>query len=80
VRYAKEGEVCLSGMVKNQKELNKKAAIVDVPVGRGHIVLFTFNPFWRDTSHGIYAFVFNAIMNYNDLGVGLVEPEAATEN
>jgi hypothetical protein len=73
-RYAKEGKVCLSGIVMGQKELNGKAAIVDMPVGRGHVVLFTFNPFWRDTSHGAYAYVFNAIMNYNDLDVGLAEP------
>ncbi len=70
-RYAKEGDVLLSGIVASQKELNGKAAIVDMPVGKGHVVLFTFNPFWRDTSHGMYAFVLNAIMNYNDLDVGL---------
>jgi hypothetical protein len=73
LRYAKEGEVCLSGMVKNEKDLQGKAAIVDVPVGKGHIILFTFNPFWRDTSHGAYMFVFNAILNFNDLGVGKAE-------
>jgi len=72
-RYASEGEVCLSGIVKSQAEIKGKAAIADVPVGKGHIVLFTFNPFWRDLSHGCYMFVFNAILNYNDLSVGLQE-------
>jgi hypothetical protein len=71
LRYAKEGEVCLSGIVKSQDEIKGKAAVVDVPVGKGHIVLFTFNPFWRDLSHGNYMFVFNAILNYNDLDVGI---------
>ena len=71
LRYAKEGEVCLSGIVISQDEIKGKAAVVDVPVGKGHIVLFTFNPFWRDLSHGNYMFVFNAILNYNDLDVGL---------
>jgi hypothetical protein len=65
------GDVCLSGIVKSQGEIKGKAAVVDVPVGKGHIVLFTFNPFWRDLSHGNYMFVFNAILNYNDLDVGL---------
>jgi hypothetical protein len=37
--------------------------------------MFTFNPFWRDTSHNLYAYVFNALMNYNDLHVGAVEEE-----
>jgi hypothetical protein len=41
-----------------------------MPLGKGHVVLFTFNPFWRDLNHGNYMFVFNAILNYNDLDVG----------
>jgi hypothetical protein len=71
LRYAKEGKTCLSGIVKSQVEIKGKAAVVDVPVGKGHIVLFTFNPFWRDLSHGNYMFVFNAILNYNDFDAGL---------
>ena len=43
------------------------------------VVLFTFNPFWRDTSHGIYMFVMNYILNYNDLDVGLAASEKATD-
>lgn len=70
LRYATEGDVCLSGIVKNQNEIKGKAAILDVPVGKGHIVLFTFNPFWRDLSHGNYMFVFNAILNHNDFDAG----------
>ena len=66
LRYAKEGELCQSGIVKSDKEIKGKAAVVDVPVGKGHIVLFTFNPFWRDLNHGKYMFVYNAILNYND--------------
>jgi hypothetical protein len=71
LRYQKKGDVCLSGIVKNQDEIKGKAAVVDLPVGKGHLILFTFNPFWRDLSHGSYMFVFNAILNYNDLDVGL---------
>lgn len=70
LRYAKEGQVCLSGIVKNEKEISGKAAIMDVPVGNGHVVLFTFNPFWRDTNHGVYAFVFNAVLNHDHLDAG----------
>ncbi|MGB8953703.1 MAG: M14 family zinc carboxypeptidase [Candidatus Aminicenantales bacterium] len=66
LRYAKTGRVCLSGLVKNDSEIRGKPAIIDLPVGKGRVVLFTFNPFWRDLSHGGYMFVFNAILNYND--------------
>jgi hypothetical protein len=61
---------CLSGIVKNQEEIKGKAAIIDVPVEKGHVLLFTFNPFRRNLSRGCYMFVFNAILNYNDLSVG----------
>jgi hypothetical protein len=73
LRYAKEGDVCLSGIVKSDDEIKGKPAIIDMPAGKGHIVMFTFNPFWRDLSHGNYMFVFNAILNYNDLDIGLKE-------
>ena len=71
LRYSKEGNVCLSGIVKSQDEIKGKAAIIDVPTGKGHILLFTFNPFRRNLSRGNYMYVFNAILNYNDLSVGL---------
>jgi hypothetical protein len=65
LRYAAQGPVCLSGLVEGEDQIRGKAAIVDVPVGKGQVVLFTFNPFWRDISHGSYMFVFNAILNFN---------------
>lgn len=45
VKYASEGKICLSGMVQNEKDLQGKAAIIDMPLGKGHIMMFTFNPF-----------------------------------
>jgi hypothetical protein len=70
VKYASEGDICLSGLVKGQKEIQGKAAIAAVPLGKGNIVLFTFNPFWRAMSTGQYMFVFNSILNYNDFSAG----------
>jgi hypothetical protein len=73
LKYASEGDICSSGIVKSQDEIKGRAAIVDVPLGKGRIVMFTFNPLWREMSHGSYMFVFNTILNHNDLGVGLEE-------
>lgn len=73
VRYAEEGPVCLSGIVKNEKEIKGKAAVIDLPLGEGRVLLFTFNPFWRDTSRGLYSFVFNAILNFDHLDAGSPE-------
>ena len=70
LKYASKGKLCLSGMVAQENTLKGKAAILDVPVGEGHIMMFTFNPMWRDTSHGNYMFVINSILNFNDLDGG----------
>jgi len=69
LKYAQEEPLCLSGILTGTEDIKGKAAIVDVPKGAGHILLFTFNPFWRDLSRGNYWFVFNAILNYNDLAL-----------
>ena len=60
-------------------ELAGKAAVVDVPVGRGHVVMFANNPMWRHETHGSFSMLFNAILNYDNLGVGRTEPRTATE-
>ncbi|MFW6160953.1 MAG: hypothetical protein ACOC57_07420, partial [Acidobacteriota bacterium] len=70
-RYAEEGKICLSGIIKSPHEIKGKAAIIDIPLREGHLVLFTFNPFWRDLSHSSYMFVLNVILNHNDLDTGL---------
>ncbi len=79
LRFADEDDLLLSGIIKGKKAIKGKAAIIDMPVGKGHVLLFAFNPLWRDLSHGNYMFVVNAILNYNDLDVGMTVP-AETEN
>jgi hypothetical protein len=44
--------------------------VVDVPVGKGHVVLFANNPIYRGETIGSYALVFNAIMNFDSLNAG----------
>src|SRR5689334_21164634 len=43
LRFAPETELLASGMLAGGSELAGKAAIVDVPVGRGHVVMFANN-------------------------------------
>jgi len=57
-------------MLAGGSELAGKAAVVDVPVGRGHVVMFANNPMWRHETHGSFSLLFNAILNYDNLGVG----------
>jgi hypothetical protein len=60
----------LSGLLDGGTELAGRPAVVDVPSGRGHIVLFANRPMWRWETQGSFAFVFNTLLNWNDLGAG----------
>ena len=44
--------------------------VVDVPVERGHVVLFANNPIWRGETIGSYFMVWNAILNFDSLNAG----------
>ena len=44
--------------------------VVDVPVGKGHVVLFAANPIYRGETIGGYAMVFNTILNFDSLNAG----------
>lgn len=58
----------ISGLLDGGSELAGRPAVVDVPHGNGHVVLFAIRPFWRWETQGSFALAFNAILNWNDLG------------
>ena len=60
----------VSGLLDGGDEIAQHPAVVDVPSGRGHIVLFSTNPIWRGQTKGSYFLVFNAILNFDQLGAG----------
>lgn len=70
MRYADARDLLVSGLLESGNELAQHAAVVDVPVGKGHVVLFSNNPFWRAETQGSYSLVFNAIMNFDQLNAG----------
>ena len=69
-RFAKKDELWISGMLDKGEELAEKPMIVDCPVGKGHVVLFANNPIWRAQTYGSHSLVFNAVLNWDSLGVG----------
>jgi hypothetical protein len=69
-----EKTLLISGMLGGGSELVNKPAVVDVPVGRGHVVMFATNPMWRHQTQGEFFLLFNAVLNYDNLGVGRTEP------
>jgi hypothetical protein len=69
-----EKNLLISGMLAGGNELANRPAIVDVPVGRGHVVMFATNPMWRHQTQGEFFLLFNAALNYDNLGAGRAEP------
>jgi hypothetical protein len=70
LRFAAEKDLLLSGMITGGNEIAEKPAVVDVPHGKGHVVLFANNPMWRGETSGSYFLVFNAILNFDHLDAG----------
>jgi len=70
LRYANANELLVSGLLDQGSELAQHAAVIDAPLGEGHVVLFSNNPFWRAETKGSYFLVFNAILNFDNLGAG----------
>jgi hypothetical protein len=57
-----------SGMVRNEQTIIGQGGIFNVPVGKGRIVAFTFDPLHRYLNHHDAPLVWNAIINWNHLG------------
>jgi hypothetical protein len=69
-RYADAKELLISGLLEGGNEIAQHAAVVDVPAGSGHVVLFSTNPIYRAETIGNYSLVLNTIMNFDSLSVG----------
>jgi len=74
LRFASdEKNLLISGMLAGGNELANRPAVVDVPVGKGHVVMFATNPMWRHQTQGEFFLIFNAALNYDNLNVGRSE-------
>ena len=54
----------VSGQVWGEQALIRRPAIVDMLVGKGHVVSFNFNPMHRDMNRGDHRLLWNAILNW----------------
>jgi len=68
-----EKTLLISGMLAGGSELVNKPAVVDVPVGKGHVVMFATNPMWRHQTQGEFFLLFNAALNFDNLNAGRSE-------
>jgi hypothetical protein len=69
-RYGDSRDLLVSGLLDGGSEIAQRPMVIDVPVDRGHVVLFSNNPIWRGETQGSYFMVLNAILNFDSLGVG----------
>ncbi len=78
MRYTGGEAGVLSGLMRNPNEIRMRPAIVDMPVARGRVLLFATNPIYRWQNWGEFNMVFNALMNYNDLGAAAAPTKTTT--
>ncbi len=70
LRFEAQNALLVSGLLEGGNDVAQRAIVVDVPVGKGHVVLFANNPVYRGETLGSYFMVFNTIMNYDSLNAG----------
>lgn len=75
LRFDRKDKLLISGMLEGAEELQNRAAVVDIPVGTGHVLFFAINPMWRHQTLGSYFLLFNAALNYNHLDAGKAKPK-----
>ena len=61
VKYPGES-VLMSGWLKGEKHIGRKAAVVDVPLGKGRVIMLGFAVQNRAQPHGTFKLLFNSLL------------------
>ena len=69
-RWGDMNGLLVSGLLAGGGDIAQRPVVVDSPLDKGHVVLFANNPIWRGETLGSYFFVFNAILNFDNLNAG----------
>ena len=72
LRFGDQRGLLASGLLEGGSDIAQRPIVVDVPVSRGHVVLFANNPIWRGSTLGSYGLVFNTILHFDALNAGRV--------
>ncbi|MGB7130868.1 MAG: hypothetical protein WBD59_08665, partial [Candidatus Sulfotelmatobacter sp.] len=68
----------VSGQAWGEENLIGRPAILDMPVGKGHVVAFNFNPMHRDMNRGDQRLLWNAILNWQAIVSAHPQPDTST--
>jgi hypothetical protein len=69
LRFSDQRDLLASGLLDGN-DVEKRPAVVDVPLAKGHVILFANNPMYRGETIGSYFLVFNALLNFDHLDTG----------
>jgi hypothetical protein len=69
LRFADQRNLLVSGLLDGN-DVAQRPVVVDVPTGKGHVVLMGNNALWRGYTVGSYFLVFNAMLNFDALDAG----------
>ena len=70
LRFSDQRELLASGLLDGAGDIAQRPAVVDVPVQKGHVVLFANNPVYRGETIGSYPLVLNTLLNWDSLNAG----------
>jgi hypothetical protein len=70
LRYAEGGDLLLSGVARSAGAVGDQPALYSERVGDGWVVVSGFDALHRHHNLGNHAFVWNAVLHWNDLGAG----------
>ena len=79
MRFPGSDKSVLSGLMRGVAETRNRPAIVDVPTGKGRVILFATNPCYRWQNHGEFAMLFNTILHHNDIKIIEKKPAQTAE-
>ncbi len=69
LRFSDQRSLLVSGLLDGN-DIAQRPVVVDVPSGKGHVVLFGNNPVYRGSTIGSYFLVFNTLLNFDKLDAG----------
>ena len=70
MRFESKNNLLVSGLLNGGNDIAERALVVDVPMQKGHFVVFANNPVYRGETIGSYFLVLNTLLNFDNLNAG----------
>jgi hypothetical protein len=67
LRFAEQADLLVSGLLNGGSDIAGRPNLIQMPMDKGTVVLFAFNPMYRGETIGSYPFVLNTILHFDSL-------------